>query len=269
MKVFISADIEGITTTTFWNETISSEEVYKKYALDMTNEVKAACEGAVAAGAKEIVIKDAHGKGNSIDINLLPKEAKLIRGRSYHPYSMVYGIDDSFDAAIFIGYHSAASFGGNPMSHTVTRRISYVKINDRIASEFMIYSLACFMEGVPTVFLSGDKALCEDSKDLYNNLITCPVKEGVGGATINYNPKKTLEDIKTGVEKALNRNLNLLNIKDLPPSFKLEICYKEHEEAEKFSYYPGVKRVNDNTILFETDDYFEMLRMFNFCSHLQ
>jgi hypothetical protein len=33
---------------------------------------------------------------------------------------MVEGLDESFDAALFIGYHARASSGGNPLAHTMS-----------------------------------------------------------------------------------------------------------------------------------------------------
>lgn len=263
VKVFISADIEGITTTTFWQETFPDKPEYKQHAERMTKEVLAACEGANAAGATEIVVRDAHGYGNNIDINQLPSNVRLIRGWSGHPYGMVEGLDATFDAAIFIGYHSAASRSGNPLSHTESLRPLYVKINGKIASEFMIYSYAAALEHVPVVFLSGDKMLCEDNQDLHPKLITCAIKEGKGASTLNYNPKETLNLIKNQVEKSLKQDLSQA-IPDLPKHFELEICYKDHINAEKFSYFPGVKKKNDNTVVFKTDDYFELLRTFFF-----
>jgi D-amino peptidase len=263
MKVFISADIEGCTTTTFWDETEPKKAEYKQYAQRMTEEVLAACEGANEAGASEIVVNDAHYIGNNIDITQLPANVKIIRGWSGHPYSMVEGIDESFDAAIFIGYHSAGSRTGNPMSHTYSANTLYVKLNGVIASEFMIYSYAALLEGVPTVFLSGDKMLCEDSKDLHPKLITCSVKEGRGASTLNYNPKNTLREIKEDVKLALKQDLKK-SLGKLPEEFEFEVCYKDHGKAEKFSYFPGVKRVNDTTLTFRTNDYFEALRTFNF-----
>ena len=45
----------------------------------------AACEGALAAGATQIVVRDAHGSGRNILQEHLPKQAQLIRGWSGHP----------------------------------------------------------------------------------------------------------------------------------------------------------------------------------------
>jgi len=60
MKVFISADIEGVTGATSWNETDKAHAEYQELREQMTAEVVAACEGALSAGVNEIVVKDAH-----------------------------------------------------------------------------------------------------------------------------------------------------------------------------------------------------------------
>jgi len=260
MKVFISADIEGVTTTTVWEETRSTHEFYPAHAKQMTEEVLACIQGAKKAGAAEIVVKDAHGhNGINLDPVRMPSGVKLLRNWTGHPFSMVYGIDKSFDAAMFVGYHSGASKPGNPMSHTMTGNLNYITINGNIASEFMIYSFACAMEGVPTVFLSGDKMLCEDSKDLHPDLVTCAVKDGLGALTMNYSTEDTLADIRKQSEKALKQDLTNAVMK-LPEHFDVEICYKEHTYAEKISWFPGLVRKNVNTVTFQSDDYFEILR---------
>lgn len=205
MKIFISADIEGVATTTLWPETEKGSEDYRLHAQQMTMEVIAACEAASEAGAPEIVVRDAHEDGNNLDIWKLPENVTLIRGWSGHPYSMVYGIDPSFDAAIFIGYHSAASSGGNPLSHTESLNPLSVKLNGTLASEFLLYSYAA----------------------------------------------------------ALNQDLRSA-LPNLPQTYELEICYKKTSDAEKFSYFPGVQKRDDNTVVFSSRDYFEVLRVISF-----
>lgn len=265
MKVFISVDIEGITTTTNWEECNDKLEIYKKHAEQMTKETVAACEGAIAAGVDEIVIKDAHGSGRNIDISQLPENVKVIRSWSGHPYSMVEGIDNTFDAVLFVGYHSRAGSGDNPLSHTMSGKPLYIKINGECASEFMIYSYAAAKENVPTVFLSGDKGLCEDAMKNYSKLVTVAVKEGNGSATMCLAPKKSLKNIRESVEKSLKQDLSSINIK-IPDKFEVEICFKEHVYANKVSYYPGISKVSSNILKFESDDYFEVLRMISFIS---
>jgi len=258
----MSADIEGITTTTMWDETISTNALYPKHAKQMTDEVLACIQGVKKAGAKEIVVKDAHDTGMNIDPVRMPSGVTLRRKWTGHPYCMADGVDKTFDAALFVGYHSAAGRPGNPMSHTLTGRLAYIKLNGSLASEFMLFSYACALEGVPTVFLSGDKMLCDDSKDLHPGLITCAVKEGIGELTVNYSPEDTVKNITNLSENALKQDLKKALVK-LPEHFSVEICYKEHSRAEKASWYPGVKRESANVITFESNDYFEILRTIN------
>ncbi len=80
MKIYISADIEGVCGSTVWPEAERDKQPYIEFQNQMTAEVKAACEGALAAGAKEIVVKDAHATGRNIIAGELPRAVKLIRG---------------------------------------------------------------------------------------------------------------------------------------------------------------------------------------------
>ena len=259
MKVYISADIEGITTTTAWEETDRNHLSSQPHLQQMTDEVLAVIEGAKNAGATEIVVRDAHDTARNIDFMKMPDGVTLIRGWRGAPYSMVDCIDSSFDAALFVGYHSPASRMGNPMSHTNTLRAAYIKINNIITSEFLLYSFAAALEGVPSVFLSGDKMLCEDSASLHPSLITCPVKECMGNMTINYPVKDTIRKIRELSEKALKQDLSSALVK-LPDYFDVEVCFKEHQSAEKAAWFPNVSRKSDCVVTFSSNDYFEILR---------
>ena len=260
MKVFISADIEGTTLTTHWEQTRTLTDVLAKpHCQQMTREVVAACEGAIAAGATEIVIKDAHGKGLNIDIHQLPECATLIRNWSGHPLSMAYGCDESFDAAMFVGYHSAAGRNGNPLSHTETTQTTSVRLNGLVCSEFLLYSWACAMMGVPTVLLAGDKMLTEDSRGLHPKLKTVAVKDGFGAMIRCLHPKVACDKIRAAAEEGLKQDLSDA-VPRLPDHFVFELSYKEHRNAAKYAAYPGCVLVDDLTVRFETDDFMEVLR---------
>jgi D-amino peptidase len=156
MKVYISADIEGVAGITNWEEARKEHPTYPEFREEMTAEVVAACEGAIAAGASEILIKDAHGSGRNIIAQRLPDCARLIRGWSGHPLCMVQELDESFDALMFLGYHSKAGSDGNPLAHTLSLKVSRLAINGETASELFMHSLAAAMFKVPVVFVSGD-----------------------------------------------------------------------------------------------------------------
>ena len=102
MKVFISADIEGCCGVFSNIETHKNEAVYAPFAKQMTKEVLAVCEAAHEAGADEIVVKDGHGDASNIDPLQMPSYVTLIRGKSGHPYNMMFGLDPTFDAVLML-----------------------------------------------------------------------------------------------------------------------------------------------------------------------
>lgn len=263
MKIFISADIEGVTGVTHWDETEKDKADHKDFAHQMSLEVNAACKGANDAGAKEILIKDAHDSGRNINHNLLPKNTKLIRGWSGGTYSMVQGLDNTFDALIYIGYHSAGGLDGNPLCHTMNTSLDYVKLNGEYVNEFLIHSYIAAYLDVPVVFLSGDSSLCKDVKKINENIATVPVKDGVGNSTINIHPELALDLIERGVREALNMDLEKFKI-SLPKNFELEVKYNDHMTTYRLSNYPGAELMEPKLLRFYHDDYMEIMRAIRF-----
>lgn len=259
MKVFISADIEGTAFTTYWDETEKGKQGYERAAAEMTREVRAAVDGAMAAGATEIVVNDAHDSGTNIDPNAMPACVTLIRGWSGSPMSMVDGVDESFDAAMFVGWHAAAGRCGNPLSHTMSIKAWRITLNGLPCSEFLLYSWACAMVGVPTVLLTGDQTLVRDSRSLHPCLQTVAVKDGLGGLTRCMSPERAEAEIRAAAEAALRQDLAAARI-TLPERFDLSITFKEHRNAVRAGFYPGMARVDDSTVTFKTDSLTEVLR---------
>jgi D-amino peptidase len=264
MKIYISADIEGVTGITHWDETEKSKSDYQKFAQQMTDEVKAACEGAVNAGVEEIWIKDAHDSGRNIIAVDLPEIIKLVRGWSEHPYLMVQELDESFDALLMIGYHSFGGSSSNPLSHTLSSStLNYIKLNGEFASEFLIHSYAAANMEVPVVFLSGDEGICKEANTLNQNIKTIAVNKGVGNSVISIHPQLATKKIKEGVEFVLKGDINKCKVK-LPDHFKIELSFRNHGRAYKASFYPKMKQLSSTNVVFESDDYFEVLRMLLF-----
>ena len=264
MKIYISADIEGVCGSTHWDEADNDKSDYTEFQKQMTAEVAAACKGAMAAGAKEIVVQDAHGTGRNITAKELPNGVKLIRGWSGHPNAMVQELDTSFDALMFVGYHSHAGSSGNPLAHTMRGSyVDYLKINDNYASEFSLHGLLAATFNVPVAFLTGDDELCKHVKNINKNITTVAVKEGIGDSTVSLHPKEAIEKIWQGAESALKGDLTkcMLPISD---EYKVELRFKKHQQAYNASFYPGCKLSDSQTITFKTTDYFEVMRMMHF-----
>ena len=165
MKVYISVDIEGTAGISSWEATNLGDAEHRAAARQMTLEAVAACRGAIEAGATEIYVKDAHDSGRNMDLSLFPPEARVIFDWTFTPDSMVAGLDSSFDAVMFVGYHSPAGLAGSPLSHTMNRGNNYVKIGGQLASEFLLHAYVGASRGVPAVMVSGDRLLCGHAQD--------------------------------------------------------------------------------------------------------
>lgn len=264
MKVFISADIEGTCGITSWAETERSTPMdYTPFQKQMTREVRAACDGALAAGANALLVRDAHDSARNLEPAALPECARILRGWTGDLLSMMSGIDrDSYDAVLFTGYHAWASSGGNPLSHTMNLKNDYVTLNGVRMSEFMMNAYTAGYYGVPVAFLSGDKALCGFAKELIPGITTVPVNEGIGGAALSIHPDAAVKAIREGAEQAVR------NAKDckvpMPDHFEMVIRFREHQRAYSRSFYPGAFLEDEKNVVFASDDWMEMLRFAHF-----
>ena len=263
MKVFISADIEGVTGVTHWDETDKQKEVFREFQQQMTAEVAAACEGALLAGASEIWVKDAHHTARNLLASQLPRETHLVRGWSDHPFSMVQELDQSFHALLMIGYHAGAGSGANPLAHTLTQTVAALDINGQKVSEMILHAYAAAFVGVPLVCVTGDARICNDAEVLVPGIQTVAVKQGIGGSTVSIHPQLAIEKIRQGVQTALAGKVTRYRL-TLPPRFEVEIEFREHAKAFRASFYPRAQLKGPNVIRFETDDYFEVLRLILF-----
>lgn len=263
MKIFISADIEGTAGILSWDEAEKTHADYAEFRALMTAEVLAACDGALAAGATEIVVKDAHDSGRNLLLEHLPACARIVRGWSGHPDAMMFGIDESFDAALYTGYHSKAGVEDNPLAHTSTLRIARLTLNGETASEFTLNALCAARYGVPSVFLSGDEGICADARMLVPGIATVETLKGVGAATISLAPAAARAAIRQHVERALRDGIGRA-VPGIPETIEIVIEFGNPVDAYRASWYPGVRAHGPRAVAFASDDYFEILRAYRF-----
>lgn len=264
MKVFLSADIEGTCGIADWRETDRSTPYdYNFFRKQMTSEVAAACEGAMAGGADQVFVRDAHDSARNIETSQLPETAFIMRGWTGDPLSMMSGLDQGgFDAVLFTGYHAWAACGGNPLSHTMNLRNEYVTLNGVRMSEFMLNAYTAGYYGVPVSFLSGDKALCAFAREMIPGITTVAVNEGIGAAVISMHPEAAVKAIREGVKRSM-KNLKKCRV-ILPEQFDAVIRFREHKTAYSKSFYPGATLDDEKNVCFTCGDWYEMLRFFHF-----
>ncbi len=264
MNVYVSFDMEGVTGVCNWDQVNMAHADYPRYRAQLVREVRAACEGALAAGAERILVKDAHESGRNIDGGELPVQVELVSGWSGHPLNMVQEISDEFDAALFIGYHAYASSGGNPLAHSfASKKVASMRLNGELASEYLICAHAAELFAVPVVFVSGDEALCGHVAQHAPACRTVTTMRGVGPSVISRHPERTVAEIRSGVEEALKSDLQACRL-SRSAAYRLEITLCDRMTAYRGAFYPGVEMIDDNTIAFTTPDFFEVLRMIKF-----
>lgn len=269
LKVYISADMEGVGGVSAESKQSSPQGAdYEKFRRFMTLEVNAAIAGAYDAGATEIVVSDSHWNGDNIDTELLDHRVQLVRGFP-RPLGMMQGIDDTFDAVVFVGYHASEKQKNAILAHTEDgEKIFEVKINGVPVPEAGFNAAIAGDFGVPVVFLSGDKATSDEAIRILGPIETVIVKTGSGfySGTMLH-PEESQRMIREGVKRGIDKRLNLKPYKVSHP-VKLEVTFKEPFYAEIISYFRNVERPMTNSIIYNATDMTDASRFFNAIGYL-
>ncbi|MFO7866010.1 MAG: M55 family metallopeptidase [Candidatus Aminicenantes bacterium] len=263
LKVFISVDMEGVCGVIHWEEVSRDGKDYGLFRRLMTLETNAAVEGALEAGAGKIVVRDSHGSARNILPDDLHPAAELIRDWSGSPFGMMEGVDETFDAVIFIGYHASANVPDAVLKHTMTGTIYNVTLNGMVMPEAGINGFIAGNYGVPVVMIAGDKAICDQAGRIFENVVTAPVKEGIGTAARMMHPEKAREMIKNKTREALSK-LDTFKPWTLTAPYTMEVTFKNEERAENASWIPGAERTGNTSVSFASSDWVEILKFFKF-----
>jgi D-amino peptidase len=258
VKVYISADIEGVTGVVSWSHCGRADGNHYDFPFArrmMTHDVNAAIRGAKAAGATEIVIKDSHGNSKNLLVDELEPGVSLVSGHGGGTDGMMVGIDATFDAAILVGYHAMAGTAKGIMEHTITGSVHRLKINGVPSGEIALSAGVAGRYGVPLVFISSDEAGCLEAAERIHHIRTCAVKKGLArymGECLS--PDQTGPMIEVGVREAV---LNRANIHPWVPGEPCAITveFNRSEEADFCSRLFFAKRLDAYTMEVEFDSY--------------
>jgi len=267
-RVFISIDMEGISTIVDWAEVDRNNSEYSLTRKIMVQDLNAAIEGALEGGVEEIVVSDAHGGMRNLRPEDLHEAAYLARG-SPKPDSMMQGIDDGeYDAALYVGYHSMKGTLNGICAHTISgSAVQRIYINGRETGEFGLNSALAGYYGIPSVMLAGDYAATREAEAFVPGITTATVKWGVGryGAKCLH-PKKAAQLIKAKTKEALTKEYPKPYVVEPPVEFRLE--FTNSALADIAVLVPTVERVDGLTVKGVYDDYNEAMRALRACIYL-
>ena len=258
LKIYISVDMEGVAGVVTGDQLGPGGFEYEPFRHFMTNETLAAVRAAKESGATEIVVSDSHGNGESLLIEAFPKDVRIVRSWPRHG-SMMAGLDASFDAALFVGYHASTTNMHGVRAHTFSSaHFTRVALNGSAVTEGEFNAAYAGALGVPAIFASGDDAAIEELRSRLGNIETAVTKKTFSfHSAETLNPEASCEKIGAGVKAALAR-LHDFKPYAIKTPVTLEISFKNYTPAEILSYLRSVERVDSHTIRFVGKDMAEV-----------
>jgi D-amino peptidase len=247
-KVFISVDMEGISGVVDPAQLGPDGFEYQRAREWMTGEVNAAIAGIRAGGPADILVCDSHGNGESLLIDKLPDDVRVVRGFP-RPLELMQGLDESYAAAVFIGYHASEWTADAVRGHTISSaRLLGIKLNGAEVSEGVFNAALAGHFKVPVAFVSGDRLAVTQVQKVVAGAEGAIVKEPYGyhsAATVTPARGQTL--IREGVARAMSK-LETLQPYRITTPVGLEVGFKLTIDAERAAFVPGVTRVDAHNV---------------------
>lgn len=264
-KILISVDMEGIAGVVTSAQLGPSGFEYQRFRQFMTDETLAAIDGAIEAGAKEIVVADSHGNGQNLLIEKFPDDVLIIRSWPRR-FGMVAGIDESFDGVMLIGYHASTHNPEGVRAHTFSSaKLTKVSVNDISVSEGMWVAMVAGHFNVPVIMISGDNIATKEVKDFIGDVEVAVVKEAMGfHSAKTHTPAMAAKIIKEASARAVKKIKNSSPYKLQGTNVRLEVSFKNYQPSEILAYLSIVERIDSHTIRFVGKDMVEVADFFVF-----
>jgi len=262
MRVFISFDMEGVAGIVDWAQCRPPGQPYEEGRALLLGEVNAAIDGALAGGATEFVCNDSHGAMNNLNPADLHGRAAYLAGR-HKPLYMMEGLDQSFDAVFFVGYHGSISGESSVLSHTYNPSvISRVTLNGVECGESGINGLVALGHDVPVTLITGDQVTFAEAEPFFKQAEQVVVKGSITRfAAAQAHPEQAREMINTAAEAAVRR-IGSVPLPDIGLPARLDVELQTADMAHVATWVKGVERSGTRSVRIEGDDPLEVYRSF-------
>lgn len=264
LKIYISADMEGVAGAVTGDQLGPGGFEYERFREFMTAEVNAAIDAARAAGAEQILVSDSHGNGANLLIERIPSDVMVVRSWP-RPLGMMDGLDETFDGAMFLGYHSSTSNRRGVRAHTMSSaNVTELRLNGIAMSEAGLNAAIAGHFGVPVILVSGDDVAVAETQVIVGEVEGAVVKWARGfHAARTLTPEAAQEEIRTRVASAMSR-LEEFEPYVLQTPIEVELSLKHYRPIELLGYLPNVRRSSSHSIRFEAQDMEEVSRFLTF-----
>jgi D-amino peptidase len=250
-KVFISADMEGISGISGSDQLSATGAEYNRSRKMMAEDVNAAIRGARRGGATEIVVNDSHGSMRNLRLEDLETDVRLI-SHSFKRSGMMEGLDESFDAAIFVGYHAKAGNPGGLFAHTGSGVVRDVRVNGQSLGEGGLNTMVAAWYGVPVALVTGDDVAVKQVAEVATSAKTVAVKRAINPRAVELRPFAV---VHREIEEAAYAGVR--DAKKFAPrreaGYKVEVQFQEIAIPEVAQSVPTMTRPSPDTIAFTAD----------------
>jgi D-amino peptidase len=264
LKVHVSVDMEGVAGTVTADQLSPTGFEYNRFREFMTREALAAVVAAKAAGATEVVVADAHGNGENLLIEQFPADVRIIRSWPRR-LSMMAGVEDGVDAAIFIGYHASTTNPTGVRAHTFSSaNLTRVALNGVSVTEGAWNAAIAGHFNVPVVMMSGDDAAIAEVRKAIGNIEAAETKRTLGfHSAMTVTPDASYTLISQRVRAALARLRDFTPFKVQTP-VTVDVSFKNYLPAEVLAYLPLFERTDSHSIRFHARDMIEASAIMEF-----
>jgi len=256
LKIYVSVDAEGLPGIVAPQQLVPGAHLFDELRKISTKIVVKVIEVLKGCGVEEVVVADSHGSMLNVDYLSLPRGVALVRGFP-RPIAMSTGLDSSFSAAMFIGYHAAAGTARSVLDHTYSSMAFYeVRICGRRASEFYVNALVAGEYGVPVALVAGDDKLCREVGEVSPSTVCIELKKSISRYSASSRSlEEILEELEMGVRQAMERikSGSLSIVKPLCKPIELELVFRKSEYADVVEELPTCERIDAYTVKFVVD----------------
>jgi len=260
VKIFISVDMEGIGGIGTSKMVSGSGKDYVLGRQLMTDEVNTVVEAIYSAGQAEIVVNDSHGDMQNLLHTQLDPRVSYIQS-SIKPLGMMQGLDASFDAVIFIGYHARAGTENGFLAHTGSGSIKGLWINGKEVGEGGLNAYYAGALKVPVILVSGDETFVNQYGQLDNGKYSVITKTSIGSSAAKLiHPDLVKKDLAKKTKEALKKigGLSYLVVSE-PVTLKLK--FSQTTRADVVMGIPNVTRIDGTTISYNAKNMDEAYRL--------
>ena len=209
-----------------------------------------------------MLVNDSHSAMRNVSWDALPDDVRMIYGNR-KPFSMSQGIDESFGAAFFTGYHAGVGVADGTLGHTYAPDTIYaVRVNGVACSETLLNAAVLGTHGVPVALITGDRATVEDARIHLPGITGVVTKDAIGYFAVDsLSPPAARARIREGAREAIARAKTLVPFFFAPP-IVLELDFVRVENADFAELIPGIDRIGGRTIRYEHDDFRVVFKTF-------